>query len=91
MAVVVLGRFDAPSPVTAGGGSSKASCRDAILEPSWPLMSVDDAGVGSCARGILMVWGLRLPAVVCDTRMSGEDKEVEGPTTRMARAQLLMG
>jgi hypothetical protein len=42
--------------VTAGGGSSKESCSEAILEPSWPLISVDDAGVGSDApRGIVMV------------------------------------
>ncbi len=32
---------------TAGGGSSKASCSGANLEPSWPLISVDEAGVGS--------------------------------------------
>jgi hypothetical protein len=46
---------------TAGGGSSKASCSEAILEPSWPLMSVDDAGVGSSvARGIVCVAGLKV-------------------------------
>ncbi len=53
----MLGRLGPASPATAGGGSSKASCREAILEPSWPLMSVDDAGVGSCVRGILVaIW-----------------------------------
>lgn len=42
------------SVVTAGGGSSKASCREAIFDPSWPLMSVDEAGVGRKVRGIVL-------------------------------------
>jgi hypothetical protein len=41
--------------VIAGGGSSKAICRAAsCFVPSWPGMSVEDAGVGRAVRGI--VW-----------------------------------
>lgn len=37
----------------AGGGSSKAICSDPSWGPSWPLISVDDAGVGGKdGRGI---------------------------------------
>lgn len=45
----------------AGGGSSKDSWREArSLEPSWPFMSVEDAGVGNnVGRGI----------VYCDVRV----------------------
>lgn len=43
-------------PLMAGGGSSKAICSDAsCFEPSWPWMSVDDAGVGgNVPRGIVL-------------------------------------
>ena len=42
-------------PTRAGGGSSKAICRVAsCLEPSWPWMSVEEAGVGGkVARGMV--------------------------------------
>lgn len=42
-------------PTRAGGGSSKAICRVAsCLEPSWPWMSVEEAGVGgNVARGMV--------------------------------------
>jgi hypothetical protein len=39
---------------TAGGGSSKDNCREENWEPSLPLISVEDAGVGGgSGRGIL--------------------------------------
>jgi hypothetical protein len=51
----VTGALAPASLLTAGGGSSNANCSEAILEPSWPLMSVDDAGVGSnVARGMMV-------------------------------------
>ena len=41
-------------PATAGGGSSKDICRPENREPSFPLISVEDAGVGGCSgRGIM--------------------------------------
>lgn len=33
-------------PATAGGGSSKDICNGGNCPPSFPLISVDDAGVG---------------------------------------------
>lgn len=42
--------------VTAGGGSSNDICKEENREPSFPLISVDDAGVGgSAGRGILLI------------------------------------
>jgi hypothetical protein len=82
----VLGRFDPPSLATAGGGNSKASWSEAILEPSWPLMSVDDPGVGrNVFRGIVVIWGAEYGCV-----MKGEVSRAMWPG-RMARAQLLTG
>lgn len=48
------------SCVKAAGGNSKASCSEArFLEPSWPFMSVEDAGVGgSVGRGIVRWWNV---------------------------------
>lgn len=48
------GGFGGSFEVMAGGGSSKAIWRAAsCLEPSWPLRSVDEAGVGGkTGRGI---------------------------------------
>jgi hypothetical protein len=45
--------LDSP-PATAGGGSSKDICRDENCDPSFPLISVEEAGVGGCSgRGIV--------------------------------------
>lgn len=41
-------------PATAGGGSSNDICSEEYLEPSFPLISVDEAGVGGkVGRGII--------------------------------------
>ena len=48
-----LDGWDSP-PATAGGGSSKAICRVENWDPSFPLISVEEAGVGGWSgRGIL--------------------------------------
>jgi hypothetical protein len=42
----------------AGGGSSKVICNEASFwDPSWPLMSVDEPGVGG-RFGLGMFWGV---------------------------------
>jgi hypothetical protein len=38
-------------PGTAGGGSSKDICKEETCDPSRPLISVDEAGVGGCCGG----------------------------------------
>lgn len=52
----------------AGGGSSKAICGVASLwVPSWPFISVDDAGVGgSAVRGILGLPMARTSSLLLD-------------------------
>jgi hypothetical protein len=45
--------WDSP-PATAGGGSSKDICREEKWDPSFPLISVEEAGVGGWSgRGII--------------------------------------
>ena len=51
----MLERLDSP-PATAGGGSSKDICRDEYGNPSFPLISVDEAGVGGCSGRGIMYW-----------------------------------
>lgn len=60
---------DSPPPATAGGGSSKDIWREENCEPSLPLISVEEAGVGRCStRGILAAErALRFKLVSCAT------------------------
>ena len=62
--MLLLSRFAARESM-AGGGSSKAicSCNDCLI-PSWPFISVEEAGVGGNAVcGILQDWA-RMRAVL---------------------------
>lgn len=54
--------LDGLESVKAGGGSSKDICEKFAAEPSCPLISVEEAGVGGrVGRGIFE----SLPAVAC--------------------------